>query len=161
MAFVVWSLAVIEIARSCLLLVPASVAYSVVADVEGYPEFLPACESVTVLSRGQNAHGLECVEARVVASKAGATFELVTRNMGLLNESIGVSLVKGPFDALQGEWRFKALGEAGCRVDFSLTFVANGLLSRLINPIAQSVADRLVDAFSHRITQTADKGEVF
>tara|TARA_A100001015_G_C14353278_1_gene467597 strand:+ start:127 stop:372 length:246 start_codon:yes stop_codon:yes gene_type:complete len=80
--------------------------------------------------------------------------------MGLLNESISVSLVKGPFDALQGKWRFKALGEAGCRVDFSLTFVANGLLSRLINPIAQSVADRLVDAFSHRITQKADSGEV-
>ena len=158
MAFVVWSLAVIEIARSSLLLVPASVAYSVVADVESYPEFLPACESVTVLSCSQDAHGFECVEARVVASKAGATFELVTRNMGLLNESIGVSLVEGPFEALQGEWRFKALGEAGCRVDFSLTFVANKLLSRLINPIAHSVADRLVDAFSHRITQMADPG---
>ena len=158
MAFVVWSLAVIEIARSCLLLVPASVAYSVVADVEGYPKFLPACESVTVLSRSEDAHGLECVEARVVASNAGANFELVTRNTGLLNESIGVSLVEGPFEALQGEWRFKALGEAGCRVDFSLTFVANKLLSRLINPIAHSVADRLVDAFSHQITQTADPG---
>ena len=158
MAFVVWSLAVIEISRSCLLLVPASVAYSVVADVEGYPKFLPACESVTVLSRSEDAHGFECVEARVVASKAGANFELVTRNMGLLNESIGVSLVEGPFEALQGEWRFKALGEAGCRVDFSLTFVANKLLSRLINPIAHSVADRLVDAFSHQITQTADPG---
>ena len=158
MAFVVWSLAVIEIARSCLLLVPASVAYSVVADVEGYPKFLPACKSVTVLSRSEDAHGLECVEVRVVASKAGANFELVTRNMGLLNESIGVSLVEGPFEALQGEWRFKALGEEGCRVDFSLTFVANKLLSRLINPIAHAVADRLVDAFSHRITQTADPG---
>ena len=158
MAFVVWSLAVIEIARSCLLLVPASVAYSVVADVEGYPKFLPACESVMVLSRSEDAHGLECVEARVVSSKAGANFELVTRNTGLLNESIGVSLVEGPFEALQGEWRFKALGEAGCRVDFSLTFVANKLLSRIINPIAQSVADRLVDAFSHRITQTSDPG---
>ena len=158
MAFVVWSLAVIEIARSCLLLVPASVAYSVVADVEGYPKFIPACESVMVLSRSEDARGLECVEARVVASKAGANFELVTRNTGLLNESIGVSLVEGPFEALQGEWRFKALGEAGCRVDFSLTFVANKLLSRLINPIAHSVADRLVDAFSHQITQTADPG---
>ncbi len=158
MAFVVWSLAVIEIVRSCLLLVPVPVAYSVVANIEGYPEFLPACESITVLSRGQDAHGLECVEASVVASKAGATFALVTRNVGLLNESIGVSLVKGPFDELQGEWRFKALGEAGCRVDFSLTFVANGLLSKIINPIAQSVADRLVDAFSHRMMQTADPG---
>ena len=110
MAFVVWSLAVIEIARSCLLLVPASVAYSVVADVEGYPKFLPACESVTVLSRSEDAHGLECVEARVVASKAGANFELVTRNTGLLNESIGVSLVEGTIRRARGRMALQSLG---------------------------------------------------
>ena len=62
MAVVVWSLAVIEITRSCLLLAPATVAYSVVADVEGYPEFLPACESVTVLTRDQNACGLSALK---------------------------------------------------------------------------------------------------
>ena len=48
-----------------------------------------------VLSRSEDAHGLECVEARVVASKAGANFELVTRNTGLLNESIGAHWWKG------------------------------------------------------------------
>ena len=164
----------IEIARSCLLLVPASAAYSVVADIERYPDFLPACESVKVLSREQNFPDAECsgaerigverigverIDAEVVASKAGANFTFVTRNTGVLNESVSVALIEGPFDALEGEWHFKALGNAGCRVDFRLSFAASGLLSRLINPIAHSVADRMVDAFSHRITALADRAE--
>lgn len=174
MADAVRSLAVIEIARSCLLLVPASAAYSVVADIERYPDFLPACESVKVLSREQDSPDAECsgaerigverigverIDAEVVASKAGANFTFVTRNTGVLNESVSVALIKGPFDALEGEWHFKALGNAGCRVDFRLSFAASGLLSRLINPIAHSVADRMVDAFSHRITALADRAE--
>lgn len=159
MADAVRSLAVIEIARSCLLLVPASAAYSVVADIERYPDFLPACESVTVLSREQDSPDAERIDAKVVASKAGANFTFVTRNTGVLNESVSVALIEGPFDALEGEWRFKALGDAGCRVDFQLSFAASGLLSRLINPIAHSVADRMVDAFSHRITALAERSE--
>ena len=174
MADAVRSLAVIEIARSCLLLVPASAAYSVVADIERYPDFLPACESVKVLSREQDSSDAECpgaerigverigverIDAEVVASKAGANFTFVTRNTGVLNESVSVALIEGPFDALEGEWHFKALGNAGCRVDFRLSFAASGLLSRLINPIAHSVADRMVDAFSHRITALADRAE--
>ena len=164
----------IEIARSCLLLVPASAAYSVVADIERYPDFLPACESVKVLSREQDSPDAECsgaerigvecigverIDAEVVASKAGANFTFVTRNTGVLNESVSVALIEGPFDALEGEWHFKALGEEGCRVDFRLSFAASGLLSRLINPIAHSVADRMVDAFSHRIMALADRAE--
>ncbi len=176
MADAVRSLAVIEIARSCLLLVPASAAYSVVADIERYPDFLPACQSVRVLSREQDSPDAECaaaerigveligperVDAEVVVSKAGANFTFVTRNTGVLNESVSVVLIEGPFDALEGEWHFKALGDAGCRVDFRLSFAASGLLSRLINPIAHSVADRMVDAFSHRITALADRAEAF
>ena len=174
MADAVRSLAVIDIARSCLLLVPASAAYSVVADIERYPDFLPACESVKVLSREQDSPDAECsgaerigverigverIDAEVVASKAGANFTFVTRNTGVLNESVSVALIEGPFDALEGEWHFKALGEEGCRVDFRLSFAASGLLSRLINPIAHSVADRMVDAFSHRIMALADRAE--
>ena len=120
MAHAVWSLAVIEVARSCLLLVPASAAYSVVADVERYPDFLPACDSVTILSRELDSLGTECIDAEVLASKAGANFTFVTRNTGVLNEAVSVVLIEGPFDALEGAWHFKSLGEEGCRVDFRL-----------------------------------------
>lgn len=146
-----------EIARSCLLLVPVDQAYAVVADIECYAQFLPGCKAVTVLSREQDAAGIEWVDAEVTVAKAGARYQFVTQNKGHVNERIEVTLQKGPFERLQGEWRFKALGADGCRVDLQLEFVATGLLAGLINPIAQKAADRMVDAFSHRIHQLAEQ----
>ena len=109
MAFVVWSLAVIEIARSCLLLVPASVAYSVVADVEGYPKFLPACESVMVPSRTKTLVALSAL-ARVVASKAGASFELVTLEYGAAKRVDRRLIGGGTIRRARGRMALQSLG---------------------------------------------------
>ena len=42
------------IRKSALLEVPVELAYAVVADVEAYPEFLPSCDGVQVLSRADD-----------------------------------------------------------------------------------------------------------
>lgn len=144
-----------EISRSCLLLAPLARCYEVVADIERYHEFLPGCDSVTVLARCQDANGVECVDAKVTVSKAGAQYDFVTQNKGTTNQRIEVALKSGPFERLEGEWRFKALGDEGCRVELQLTFQAKGLLASLIHPIAQKAADRMVDAFSKRINAVA------
>ena len=140
-----------EISRSCLLMVPVAHAYDVVSDIQRYPEFLPGCDAVTVLSRHQDEDQVDWVEAKVTAAKAGAKYGFVTLNKGVLNQRIEVSLKSGPFQRLEGEWLFKALGDEGCRIDLQLEFVASGLLAGLIHPIAQKAADRMVDAFSQRI----------
>ena len=140
-----------EITRSCLLMVPVAQAYNVVADIERYPEFLPGCHAVSVLSRRQDEDQVDWIEAKVTAAKAGAEYGFVTLNKGVVNQRIEVSLKSGPFQRLEGEWRFKALGDDGCRIDLHLDFVASGLLAGLIHPIAQKAADRMVDAFSQRI----------
>ena len=140
-----------EISRSCLLMVPVAQAYGVVADIERYPEFLPGCHAVTVLNRHQDADQVDWLEAEVTAAKAGAEYGFVTLNKGVPNQGIEVSLKSGPFQRLEGEWRFKALGDEGCRIDLRLDFVAAGLLAGLIHPIAQKLADRMVEAFAQRI----------
>ena len=106
-----------EISRSCLLMVPVAPAYEVVADIERYPEFLPGCDVVTVLSRHQDEDQVDWVEAQVTAAKAGVEYRFVTLNKGVLNQRIEVSLKSGPFERLEGEWHFKALGDEGCRID--------------------------------------------
>ena len=87
----------------------------------------------------------------MIAATAAAAYGFVTLNKGVLNQRIEVSLKSGPFQRLEGEWRFKPLGDEGCRIDLQLDFVASGLLAGLIHPIAQEAADRMVDAFSRRI----------
>jgi ribosome-associated toxin RatA of RatAB toxin-antitoxin module len=149
---------VTQITRSCLLLVPVERAYQVVADVERYPDFLPACKSVAILERRVDAHQVEWVDAQVTVGKAGAEYEFVTENQGVLNQRIEVQLKRGPFKRLHGLWSFKALGEEGCRIELSLEFEAAGVLAGLLNPVAQKAADRMVDAFSQRISDESDHG---
>ena len=50
-------------------MVPVAQAYDVVADIERYPEFLPGCHGVTVLSRHQDEDHVDGVEAKVAAAK--------------------------------------------------------------------------------------------
>lgn len=148
----------IEIARSCLLLVNASGCYEVVADVERYHEFLPGCEQVAVLQRGRDADGAALVEAQVTVRKAGVEYQFITLNKGVASQRIEVSLKSGPFERLEGVWHFKPLGDQGCRVNLQLVFEANGMLATLLNPMAQKAADRMVDAFSKRINAVGEEG---
>ena len=147
-----------EVTRSCLLLVSVERAYQVVADVERYAEFLPACKSVAVLERWVDEHEVEWVEAQVTVGKAGAEYEFVTENQGVANQRIEVQLKRGPFKRLHGLWSFKALGDEGCRIELSLEFEAAGVLAGLLNPVAQKAADRMVNAFSQRISAGSDHG---
>ncbi|MEC7970036.1 MAG: type II toxin-antitoxin system RatA family toxin [Pseudomonadota bacterium] len=140
-----------RVERSLLLLVPASAAYQVVADVQAYGEFLPGCDSVEVLQERTLEDGVSEVTARVTASARGLRQEFVTVNRCQPFERIHVELQEGPFDRLDGCWTFKPVGDEGCRVELELEFIAKGLLMKTLSGVLGSVSDRMVDAFAERI----------
>ncbi|MEC7612462.1 MAG: type II toxin-antitoxin system RatA family toxin [Pseudomonadota bacterium] len=140
-----------RVERSLLLLVPASAAYQVVADVQAYGEFLPGCDSVEVLQERTLEDGVSEVTARVTASARGLRQEFVTVNRCQPFERIQVQLQEGPFDRLDGCWTFKPVGDEGCRVELELEFIAKGLLMKTLSGVLGSVSDRMVDAFAERI----------
>ena len=140
-----------RVERSLLLLVPASAAYQVVADVQAYGEFLPGCDSVEVLQERTLEYGVSEVTARVTASARGLRQEFVTVNRCQPFERIQVQLQEGPFDRLDGCWTFKPVGDEGCRVELELEFIAKGLLMKTLSGVLGSVSDRMVDAFAERI----------
>ena len=66
-------------------------------------------------------------------------------------DSIVITLNDGPFRHLHGEWRFHALGDLGCRVEFDLAYeFATTLLDKAIGPVFGHIADTLIDAFVRR-----------
>lgn len=134
-----------RISRSALVEVPIELAYQVVVDVERYPEFVPGCDEVKVLTRRDQG-----LDARVTVTGAGMTQSFVTRNQHNAG-SITMVLTEGPLDHLQGVWHFNAIGEAGCRVEIDIDFAAGGVLATLFTPVADKVANRLVDAFVERM----------
>ncbi len=138
--------------RSALLEAPVALAFEVIADVASYPEFLPGCQAVKVLET--SASGLV---AEVSVAGRGIHESFVTANEHRPGEAIVMSLRDGPFERLEGEWLFTRLGELGCRVDIRIEFVPKGIVARLLSGFADRLANRLVDAFSQRITELADR----
>ena len=130
------------------VLVPYSAArmFELVDGVEHYPEFLPWCggaQARTTPGGGKTAR-IDIDYHRVRA-------HFTTDNVNRPPDSIVITLNDGPFRHLHGEWRFRALGDLGCRVEFDLAYeFATTLLDKAIGPVFGHIADTLIDAFVRR-----------
>ena len=130
------------------VLVPYSSAemFELVDDVERYPQFLPWCAGAQVLA--MRADGKT---ARVDISYHGVRAHFTTDNVNRPPESIVITLRDGPFRHLHGEWRFRALDESACKIEFELAYeFATQLLDRVIGPVFGHIANTLIDAFVRR-----------
>lgn len=131
--------------------------FEVVADVERYPEFLPWCVALRVLSR-------ELVKKREVLTAEmavgyGALREKYTSRVILdRNErTIDVAQTSGPFKQLENHWRFTPASE-GCRVDFSLAYeFRNRVLNAVAGAAFGKVYVKMADAFEARAKQLSDQ----
>ena len=138
-----------EIRRSALVALTPEQMFDVVNDIEAYPVFLPFCTSSRVIERKEDE-----VTAALTISKSGITQTFRTRNILAPPNHILLKLVAGPFSRLTGEWRFDAVGAAGCKVSLYLDFeFDNRLLNLAFGQVFKLVADRMVDAFCERAEQ--------
>jgi len=129
-------------------LVPYSAAqmYALVDDVASYPRFLPWCRAAEIVSRST-----EEVVATLQVHKGAFNARFTTRNRLHPHDSIGLSLVSGPFRSLEGEWRFEPIADKGSRVRLRLRFAfANPLNAWLLEPVFEHTSRTLVDAFVAR-----------
>jgi len=125
---------------------PADLMYSVVADVEQYPKFLPWVVALRVLARRADGMTAE------MAVGYGALRERYTSDVKLdpAARTIDVVEIKGPFKTLENHWRFTPKDE-GCEVEFSIIFEFK---SRLLHSVAgksfEKVMLKMTDAFEAR-----------
>lgn len=135
-----------QIARSALVEFSAQDMYSLVENIEAYPEFLPWCRASNVLERE-----LGRTVATLVIGMKGINHSFTTENRNRPSESIELQLVEGPFRAFGAKWTFQALGESAARIEFSLSYtLAGGLFARALAPILDQIANTMVDAFISR-----------
>ena len=91
------------------------------------------------------------VLATVQIDFRGLRQSFTTLNRNREPESIDMELAKGPFRRLQGQWRFTALKDTACKVEFRLDYeFAAGLLGKALAPIFDHIAGSMVDAFVRR-----------
>lgn len=132
--------------RSALVLYSPAEMYSLVNDVDAYPEFLPWCKSARVLSRDEDE-----VRASLELARGGFEKSFTTCNRLQKNKMIEMRLVEGPFRHLEGFWRFEPLGEQASKVSLDLDFeFSNKLVGLALGPIFNQIANTLVDSFCKR-----------
>jgi ribosome-associated toxin RatA of RatAB toxin-antitoxin module len=142
-----------QVKKSVLLWYSPREMYELVTAVERYPEFLPWCERVDVLDRGDAA-----VTARLSLAYAGVRHAFTTRNQHDDAHAVRMELVDGPFSHLDGLWQFTPLNKPGaegdaqaCKVAFELRYAfASAALEAVVSPVFDRIANTFVDSFVQR-----------
>jgi len=120
--------------------------YDLVVNCEDYPAFLPWCAGGRILEQNGNE-----LSAELQIDFKGIKQSFSTRNRNVPGESIEMELLSGPFKSLRGHWRFTALAEDACRVEFELEYhFASSLLEKIIGPVFSHITATFVDAFVQR-----------
>ena len=135
--------------RSLILPYSSAEMYDLANNVAAYHEFLPWCSDSAVLERDDN-----CTIARIEVSYKGMKSSFTTRNELTPNREIYLSLVDGPFSALEGKWLFGTLDEVACRVSLVVEFsFSSRLIEKTMAPVFTQICADLIDAFAKRAEQ--------
>ncbi|HEX4077391.1 MAG TPA: type II toxin-antitoxin system RatA family toxin [Rhizomicrobium sp.] len=136
--------------ESRILPYTADFIYAIVADVERYPEFVPWCAGLRILSREPAPYGEVLFAETLVGYRALRERYTSRVELDPSRRRIDVAQTEGPFRQLENHWRFATVPE-GCRVDFSILFeFRSRMLGRLVGAALALVMGRMTDAFEAR-----------
>jgi ribosome-associated toxin RatA of RatAB toxin-antitoxin module len=135
-----------QVDKSILVEHPSHAMYRLVDAVEEYPQFLPWCGGTEVRWRDE-----ETTVATIYIDYMGVKQSFTTENTKLPHREMNLTLQEGPFTHLQGHWRFHALGDTACKIEFRLSYAfSSHLLEKLMAPVFNHIANTFVDAFVAR-----------
>ncbi len=127
--------------------------FDLVADVARYPEFVPYCTAMDVVSRSEE-DGTPVVTARMTVAY-GIIKETFTNRIVLdrANLTISVRASDGPFRRLENDWRFEPVDSNSCTIHFSIAYEFRSLALRLA---AGAVSERAFGNYSKIFEDRAD-----
>ena len=135
-----------RVSKSVLVPFSTDMMFQLVDAIEHYPQFLPWCDDARVLATRADGK-----TARIDIDFHGVRAHFTTDNVNRPGESIVITLKDGPFRQLHGEWKFRALGEHGCKVEFALSYeFSTHLLDKVIGPVFGHIANTFIEAFVRR-----------
>lgn len=135
-----------QVVRSALLLHSAESMFELIEHAERYPEFLPFCTDVTIVSRSP-----ELLQSRVGFGFSSLRTHLDSRATLQRPHAIDLELAGWPFDRFSGHWQLSPLGAGRCKIEFrAVCAIGDPIWDRLLQFAAGLIADRLVRAFVKR-----------
>jgi ribosome-associated toxin RatA of RatAB toxin-antitoxin module len=127
--------------------------FELVDRCEDYPRFLPWCGGVDLHSRSDII-----TNATIHINYHGIKAHFTTENTKLPPHEMFIQLKDGPFKHLDGAWRFSALGDKACKIEFDLHYeFSNKLLEKALGPVFNHIANTFVESFVKRAGQIHPK----
>lgn len=131
----------------------ANQMYSLVNDIETYPDFLPWCTDANIISSDKAT-----LTASISISVGRIKKIFTTLNIMRKGISINMTLIKGPFKELNGQWIFQDNSAGGSTVSLEMQFeFKNKLLKYTFGTAFKKIIDSLVDAFIERANVIYDE----
>jgi coenzyme Q-binding protein COQ10 len=126
--------------------------YALVADVEHYPQFLPLCESLQVISRSQ-VDGQPVIVARMEIGYKAIREGFTTRVVLMPSApAVTVTYLDGPFHHLENRWRFLPADQGtACDVAFWIDYqFKSPMLGLLMGVMFDKAFRKFSEAFEQR-----------
>ena len=124
--------------------------FSVVADIERYPEFLPLCESLVVDTREVGSTHTTLTATMHVGYHAIRERFKSRVTLRPQRHEIDVVKIDGPFAYLANRWRFRDV-PGGCEVHFYIDYAfASRMLSLLMGAVFDKAVRKYTEAFEAR-----------
>lgn len=138
-----------EIEKSVLVGYSAHQMFALVDGVEDYPQFLPWCDGSSVDPQDETT-----THATVKINYHHVKHSFTTINKRKPPELIELTLLDGPFEHLDGHWRFIPLDDEACKIEFHLHYTfSHKILEKLVGPVFHMIANSFVESFIERANQ--------
>jgi len=126
--------------------------FDLVADVEGYPDFVPMCAAMHVRSAKETGEGVTVIVATMtVAYKVIRQSYTSRATLDKPKLTILVEYLDGPFKRMQNRWAFHPAGDKACDVEFFIDYeFRSRTFAMLMGAVFDTVFRRMAAAFEAR-----------
>lgn len=139
----------VKVEKNVLVPHSAEQMFTLVDRVEDYQAFLPWCGGIDLIERSEKT-----TTATIYIDYHGLKQSFTTQNQKQFPNKMEMQLKDGPFKHFNGQWRFIALNENACKIEFILEYeFSNAILGKIISPVFSHIANTFVDSFVTRAEQ--------
>jgi coenzyme Q-binding protein COQ10 len=134
--------------------------FNLVLDVKSYPEFVPRCRAVRLLSRRMTESGMTIVVSRMTVGFSVFEVDYANRTIAdAIGRQISIEALDGPLRFLNAAWRFEPLDEDHTQLHFSVDYeFSNPVLAAVASRVFGAMFGEILNAFERRAAQLFSAG---
>ena len=142
----------VTIKKNALVFHSREKMFTLVDQVEDYPNFLSWCGKAEVIERTE-----KLTKATILINYRNVKQSFTTENDKVFPVKMNINLIDGPFKILKGEWKFIRIEKNTCKIEFELQYeFSNYFLDKLISPVFNMIANTFIDNFIDKANKEKD-----